>query len=55
MPRSSSSSADSRRPVIASASEEASHISELRQKLENRPDDPKHIVTVWKAGYRFDR
>jgi two-component system response regulator MtrA len=32
-----------------------SHISELRQKLEDVPDDPKHIVTVWKAGYRFDR
>ncbi len=32
-----------------------SHISELRQKLEDRPDDPRHIITVWKAGYRFDR
>ena len=31
-----------------------SHISELRQKLEDAPEDPKHIVTVWKAGYRFD-
>ena len=31
-----------------------SHISELRQKLEDVPEDPKHIVTVWKAGYRFD-
>jgi DNA-binding response OmpR family regulator len=31
-----------------------SHISELRQKLEDRPDDPQHIVTVWKSGYRFD-
>jgi DNA-binding response OmpR family regulator len=32
-----------------------SHISELRQKLEDRPDDPKHIITVWKAGYRFEK
>jgi DNA-binding response OmpR family regulator len=32
-----------------------SHISELRQKLEDSPDAPKHIITVWKAGYRFDR
>ncbi|HVF40312.1 MAG TPA: response regulator transcription factor [Gemmatimonadaceae bacterium] len=32
-----------------------SHISELRQKLEDRPDEPKHIVTVWKAGYRFEK
>ena len=31
-----------------------SHISELRQKVEDTPDDPKHIITVWKAGYRFD-
>ncbi len=31
-----------------------SHISELRQKLEDVPDEPKHIVTVWKAGYRLD-
>jgi DNA-binding response OmpR family regulator len=31
-----------------------SHISELRQKLENEPDSPRHIITVWKAGYRFD-
>jgi two-component system response regulator MtrA len=31
-----------------------SHISELRQKLEDNPEDPRHIITVWKAGYRFD-
>ncbi len=31
-----------------------SHISELRQKLEDTPENPKHIITVWKAGYRFD-
>lgn len=32
-----------------------SHISELRQKLEDDPRDPKHILTVWKRGYRFQR
>ncbi|HEX6574152.1 MAG TPA: response regulator transcription factor [Gemmatimonadaceae bacterium] len=32
-----------------------SHISELRQKLEDSPDDPRHIITVWKSGYRFDK
>ena len=31
-----------------------SHISELRQKLEDVPEDPRHIITVWKAGYRLD-
>ena len=32
-----------------------SHISELRQKLEDDPVAPRHIHTVWKRGYRFDR
>lgn len=31
-----------------------SHISELRQKLEADSEDPRHIHTVWKAGYRFE-
>lgn len=31
-----------------------SHISELRQKLEDDPSDPRHIHTVWKVGYRFE-
>lgn len=30
-----------------------SHIAELRRKLEDDPADPRHIVTVWKVGYRF--
>jgi two-component system alkaline phosphatase synthesis response regulator PhoP len=30
------------------------HIGELRKKLEAEPAEPKHIVTVWKTGYRFD-
>ena len=31
-----------------------SHIAELRRKLEADPAHPKHIVTVWKIGYRFE-
>lgn len=30
------------------------HVSELRRKLEAEGDEPKHFVTVWKTGYRFD-
>jgi two-component system, OmpR family, alkaline phosphatase synthesis response regulator PhoP len=29
------------------------HVAELRRKLEDDPDEPRHIVTVWKVGYRF--
>jgi DNA-binding response OmpR family regulator len=29
-----------------------SHIAELRRKLDDA-DHPKHIITVWKVGYRF--
>ena len=32
-----------------------SHIAELRRKLEDNPADPRHIVTVWKVGYRLAR
>jgi len=31
-----------------------SHIAELRRKLEADPAHPRHIVTVWKVGYRFE-
>ena len=31
------------------------HISDLRRALEDDPDQPRHILTVWKAGYRFER
>lgn len=31
-----------------------SHISELRQKIEDDPANPIHILTVWKVGYRFE-
>jgi DNA-binding response OmpR family regulator len=30
------------------------HVSELRAKLEANPGSPAHIITVRKAGYRFD-
>jgi len=32
-----------------------SHIAELRRKLERDAADPRHIITVWKVGYRFVR
>lgn len=31
------------------------HIAELRRKLELDPAEPRHIVTVWKVGYRLAR
>jgi len=30
------------------------HIAELRRKLEDEPSAPRHILTVWKAGYRLE-
>lgn len=30
-----------------------SHVAELRRKLEVDPAHPRHILTVWKSGYRF--
>ena len=32
-----------------------SHVAELRRKLEADPANPRHILTVFKTGYRFDR
>lgn len=32
-----------------------SHIAELRRRLEEDPANPRHIVTVFKVGYRFER
>jgi two-component system response regulator MtrA len=32
-----------------------SHVAELRRKLEDDPANPRHVVTVWKVGYRFER
>jgi DNA-binding response OmpR family regulator len=31
-----------------------SHIAEIRRKLEDNPAQPRHFVTVWKVGYRFE-
>jgi two-component system response regulator MtrA len=31
-----------------------SHIAELRRKLEQDPARPRHFITVWKVGYRFE-
>jgi two-component system response regulator RegX3 len=29
------------------------HIAALRQRLEPDPENPRFIITVWKAGYRI--
>jgi DNA-binding response OmpR family regulator len=31
-----------------------SHIAELRRKIDDA-NQPRHIITVWKVGYRFER
>ncbi len=31
------------------------HIAKLRQKIEDDPDQPKHIITVHRMGYKFLR
>ena len=31
-----------------------SHMAELRKKLEYDPAEPKHFITIWKVGYRFN-
>jgi DNA-binding response OmpR family regulator len=31
------------------------HVAELRRKLEANPADPRHILTVRKTGYRWQR
>ena len=31
------------------------HVAQLRRKLEPDPANPRHIITVWKAGYRLER
>jgi two-component system, OmpR family, response regulator RegX3 len=30
------------------------HIRRLRQKIEDDPSNPRHLVTVWGVGYRFE-
>jgi two-component system, OmpR family, response regulator ResD len=30
------------------------HVRRLREKIEDDPSDPRHLVTVWGVGYRFE-
>ena len=30
------------------------HMRRLRTKIESDPDDPRHLLTVWGVGYRFE-
>ena len=30
------------------------HIRKLREAIEEDPQDPRRIVTVWKEGYRYE-
>jgi two-component system, OmpR family, response regulator ResD len=30
------------------------HVRRLRAKIEDDPSDPRHLVTVWGVGYRFE-
>jgi two-component system response regulator ResD len=30
------------------------HVRRIREKIEDVPSRPRHLVTVWGAGYRFD-
>ncbi len=30
------------------------HIRRLREKIEDDPSEPRHLVTVWGVGYRFE-
>jgi DNA-binding response OmpR family regulator len=31
------------------------HMRHLREKVEQEPSAPRHLVTVWGVGYRFDK
>jgi DNA-binding response OmpR family regulator len=30
------------------------HVRRLREKIEEDPADPRHVITVWGVGYRFE-
>jgi DNA-binding response OmpR family regulator len=30
------------------------HVRRLREKIEDDPSDPRHLITVWGVGYRFE-
>ncbi|MBQ2664028.1 MAG: winged helix-turn-helix domain-containing protein, partial [Clostridia bacterium] len=32
-----------------------SHIQRLRKKIEDKPDKPYYIQTVWNVGYKFNK
>ena len=31
------------------------HVAELRRQIEDDPGSPRHVLTVWKVGYRLQR
>ena len=31
------------------------HVAKLRKKIEDDPSDPRHIITVYRLGYKFMR
>ncbi len=31
------------------------HVRRVREKIEDDPSDPRHLLTVWGVGYRFER
>ena len=31
------------------------HVRRLREKIEDDPSHPRHLITVWGVGYRFER
>lgn len=33
----------------------AVHVNRIREKIEDNPSKPRHIETLWGAGYRFNR
>jgi DNA-binding response OmpR family regulator len=39
-------------PSVASRTVDT-HVAELRRKLEDDPAEPRHLLTVYKVGYRF--
>ena len=30
------------------------HVRRIREKVEVDPSDPRHVLTVWGVGYRFE-
>ena len=41
--------------ALSDASTVTVHIARIREKIEDNPANPKYIVTVWGAGYRFEK